>query len=375
MSTSTPPTEPNQPSAPQLKVDLSAGRDLTIGEIVGGDKIVHNVTNVYQVAAPVFGAGMKALGELMKNSEAVRGAVVAFRVDFEAATSQVDVLADYKDLHDLLHQLQFQCYNGIVQAASRFPDDEQSVDNLLDYQLTLEGILTQLRAVVARAPETQPESAWIEDIAEAQADLKAALDGSDTARLKKVTWRLNRLFSTQPTRITTRLNAAARALRLPSLLEALGHARDYLLNIVAEKDKLDQFQTGVDALAQLSEQLQALVTDHERWQTIDVELRRIEALIERDLIELQMSWPDVKAQAASLYGGRAEDWATALVTDVVALDEALAADNPVKVKRAFRSYRRRASDRFYRVDFELKALAGGLRQIGEPLTAILKMIE
>jgi hypothetical protein len=366
---------PPAPPPPTPGITLAAQGDVTVGgDVVGRDKIT-NITNVYQVTAPIAGAGMEALGELIKSSDAVRAAVVAFRTDFEAATGQVDVLADYKDLHDLLHQLQFQCCNLIVQVAGRFPDDEQVVEQLLDYQLTLENILSQLRAVLTRAPQTQPESAWIDDIAAAQADLKAALDESSADKLKKVTWRLNRLLATQPTRITARLNAAARALRLPSLLEALAQARDFLLSQAADKDKLDQFQTGVDALAKLNDQLNTLVNDHESWQTVDVELRRIEALIEKDLMELQMSWPDVKTQAAPLYASRTDDWAVALITDVAALDEALAADNPVKVKRAFRSYRRRASDRFYRVDFELKVLAGELRQIGEPLTAILKMIE
>jgi len=354
-----------------------AGNITVGGDVVGRDKIV-NVTHIYQVAVPQVGAGMQALGEIIQSSAEVRAAIVAFRTDFEAATSQVDILADYKDLHDLLHQLQYECYNRIAQIAGRFPDDGASVDELMEYQLRLETIVAQLQTIVARAPSPsiQSESAWIQQVADAHMQLKSALDRLDAAPLANVTGRLRRLLYNQPMIITTRLNAAARALRLLSLMEALARARDYLLqHSHLAQDKLGQLQMGVDALADLNTRLQALVDDHERWQALDFELRRIEMQIERDLLELQMSWPDVRVQASPLYAGRSEDWAVALTNDAAALDEALAADNPVKVKRAFRNYRNRAGFRFHNVDTELKKLAGELRQIGNPISAVLRMLE
>jgi hypothetical protein len=57
------------------------------------------------------------------------------------------------------------------------------------------------------------------------------------------------------------------------------------------------------------------------------------------------------------------------------LDEALVNNNPVKVRRFFRSYQRRATDRFFRVDVQLKALCGDLRQIGVPLASVLRMVQ
>jgi len=51
-------------------------------------------------------AGLQALGDLIGRSPQMRAALFAFRADFQAACTQVDVLGDYKDLHDLLHRLQ-----------------------------------------------------------------------------------------------------------------------------------------------------------------------------------------------------------------------------------------------------------------------------
>jgi hypothetical protein len=193
--------------------------------------------------------------------------------------------------------------------------------------------------------------------------------------LNQAIWRLNRTLAIQPTRINTRLTAAARALRLPALVEALGVARDHLAAPGLDADKVRQFQSGLEALDSLGRSLQAQVENHDHWQGVDVELRRIEALIDPDLIELQMSWPDLKAIAEPLYHSQSDEWALAMSKEAEALDEALTADNPVKTRRAFRNYRNRAGHHFFQVDSELRKLCGELRPIGEPLTAVLRLIE
>ena len=68
------------------------------------------------------------------------------------------------------------------------------------------------------------------------------------------------------------------------------------------------------------------------------------------------------------------EWATGLEADATALDEAIAQDNPAKSRRYFWRFRRRAGDRFFRVDTALKELCGDLREIGEPLASVMDMI-
>jgi len=70
-----------------------------------------------------------------------------------------------------------------------------------------------------------------------------------------------------------------------------------------------------------------------------------------------------------------DEWAQALQKESRGLDEALAASNPLKVKRGFRNFQRRVSERFFQVDVNLKAVCGDLRQIGTPLDSVLGMIE
>ena len=92
--------------------------------------------------------GLGALGGLLENAE-VRSVVAVFRADFVAASGQIDVLSDYKDLHDLLHDLQFQCYNYIASQTARFPQDDLAADTLADHGLTFRGLVERLQEALA----------------------------------------------------------------------------------------------------------------------------------------------------------------------------------------------------------------------------------
>jgi hypothetical protein len=327
------------------------------------------------VSAPAAAAGgLVALCELMQRSPVVRNAVNGFRNDFKSTHEQVNLLGDYKDLHDQLHKLQFHCYNGVVQAATRFPGDDLTLDSLIDHALTLEGIFEELKQVATRPSISKQELNWIDDVGLAKADLRNAVDSLDEASLKKVIWRLNRLLTIQPARINALLNYSAHALHLSELLSALASVSDTLSSPEFDTNQVAAFQSGLAAFGELNRSLSSLIDDHDHWQALDVELRRIEASIDRDLIEFEMSWPEIKLRAGPLYIDNSEEWASALKRESDILDEECKAKNPLKVRRGFRSYQRRVTDRFYRIDIKLKALCSDMRQIGMPLTAILEMI-
>jgi Effector-associated domain 10 len=319
--------------------------------------------------------GLNALAELMQYPEAI-SAVITFRVDFQAACERIDIIANYKEVHDLLHTLEFQCYNGIVQESKRFPDDETALEILTDHELTLQKLLREVQEVAERETIATNEVMWLKDLERAQVELQGAIEELDTRRLQRTIWLLNRVLAIQPSRINTNLNSAARTLRLPTLVSAMKFICDKLVKSNLDRDKIWQFQEGVEVLAELKERLIALVIGHDYWQELDLELRRIEANLEQDSIELEMSWPDLKERTDVLFAGEPGDpWTVSFQQDSQNLDLALNAQNPVKIKRYFRMYRRRASDRFFQVDVSLKRLCDELREVGEPLASVLRMIE
>ena len=366
-------------------VKLDASQVDIGGDVAGRDKVESAGGHIIHAAAgatvivgalpDVVGQGLMALHELMRRSPDVRQAVFAFQTNFQTAHEQVDTLADYKDLHDILHRLQFQCYDLVVQTAGHFPGDDMTRDNLTDYQLTLDGIVDELRQVSGRSPAPKQELIWIEDVRLADSDLSQAIQALYLSLLKRVIWRLNRVLAIQPSHINALLNQQARALRLPVLLSTLSQVSDNLTALKVDADKASQFQGGVEALRRLADHLAALVEIHDGWQAVELELRRIAALLDQDLQDLEMSWPDLKAKVAGLCGDSHEEWAITLQKDADILTAALPGQNRVTIKRCFRSFRRRASDRFFRIDADLKEVCGELRTIGEPLALVLRMIE
>lgn len=353
---------------------LQAQGDINVGgDVVGGDKIT-NVTNIYQVAPAQAGASLALVGELLQRSQEARAAATAFQTDFLAAYQQLDLLADYKALHDLLHRLQFQCYNTLTQAVPRFPDDELAGQQLDDAKLTLESLAAEAKGVAGRGKVGAADTAWVADLETTQAEVSAGLEAADAKPLGKVLWRLNRVLNQHPARINGALIQAARGLRLPALVSALTALAGYLQQLQLAQEQVDQFAIGLDALGILDLELTRQVGQHDEWQLVDQNLRLIDTAVDRnDLTELQLGWPDLKTKAGALYAG-AEDWAAGLRKDGAALDEALAADNPAKVKRAYRAYRRRASERFFRVDVDLRELCARLREVGAPLASVTRLI-
>ena len=131
-------------------------------------------------------------------------------------------------------------------------------------------------------------------------------------------------------------------------------------------------------LAELNVRLTALLLGHDYWQSLDLELRRIEANLKTDLTELEMSWTDLTERTKVLFSSAGETgdrWTISFQQDSMELDASLNTQNPVQVKRCFRKYRRRASDRFYQVDTSLKRLCEELRRVAEPLASVLRIIE
>jgi hypothetical protein len=321
-----------------------------------------------------IGSGLVALGDLIESAADVREDVIVFRADFEAASDQIALVADYKDIHDQLHSLQFHCYNPIVQEVRRLPDDDEAWENLSNYELTLQGIVARLEEVLSRPTLTRAEAAWVDDLAAAGRDLATAIEALDLKLLKKAVRLLNRVLAIQPAQYNARLNAAARALRLAGLAQGLGRVHSRLPQLQLDAGKVAQFELGIAALAGLSGRLAGLVNEHDAWQAVDLELRRIEAALDMDLSELELSWEDLREDVARLHAGVEEPWAHALVSEAAKLDAAIAAADETRMRHFFRRYRRQAGDRFYRVDIELKRMTDDLRKVGEPLAAVLRLL-
>jgi hypothetical protein len=321
-----------------------------------------------------IGADLGVLAQLMQRS-AVRDLVTTYRADFAAAEQEIDILSNYKDLHDLLHKLQFRCYNVIAQEARRFPSDELAVDNLLNYEVTLQDIVANLQGVMEEAHFPPNETLWVNELLDAQQLLRRALDTLETESLRRVVWLMRRVLALQPSSINHRLSSAARALRLDKIVASLHAIHSALAQGPNDAPQLQQLASGVQELELLNTQLDRLVTEHDLWQEVQRILGRIDDMLLYDLSELELSWPDLTVRVAHLCQQHQGDWVERFAQDSEQLQKALTEQNPGRIRSYFQRYRQRAGNRFFQVDTQLKVLCAQLRKVGESLSTILKLME
>lgn len=313
--------------------------------------------------------GLGALTGLLLSAD-VRTTMALFRAAFLAASQLIDVLSDYIDLFNLLHDLEFRYYNYIASQAARFPGDELVLETLQDHALTFNQIVARLQEVAAR-PTVSEELAWIDELAKAEALLGQALEARDAAALKRWCRLVKRILDRYPSLINARVNAAARSLKMDAIEQGMATILTMLRNSVVASETLEALAAGRASLAELNQRLPSLVRDLDRWQDVDVELRRVEAVLTTDPEELELSWPGIKAQVLALLANEDE---TALRAESARLDDALAAKDTVRGQRYFIRFRRLAARQFYRVVAELKDLCNRLRILGAPLADVARLI-
>jgi hypothetical protein len=306
-----------------------------------------------------------------------RDALAIFHSNFQAAYAQIQVLYDYKRLHDRFQDLD-DLAGLIQQDLRRLPGDGAAWQSLGLYNAEFQDIVGSLLAIVRQASFAGEEARRMEQLSQqlgqSGAEMQAAIGNADGGQLRAVMARLNRVLIREPSRINSRLVAVANTLRLDTLVGTMTAVQRRLERPGVGRESVQQFEEGIAALAKLNERLAPLVANHDDWQALDDELRRVAANLELDLDELAVSWPDLKRMAQELCGDNPADWAQALRTSGDELESALGAENRNQARRLFWRFRGQTSRRFRQVDGELLALCRDLQKVGEPLDLLPEMI-
>jgi hypothetical protein len=317
--------------------------------------------------------GLRALVDLMQQQE-VRDTVVGFKAVFRDTRRQAEVVYNYKDLHDQLHEIQIQCYNQLLREMERFPGDPLAIESLTNSKLTLESKIHSVNEILQRADYLANESVGLQPLQQALATFDEALTKTDPELLKTAARKLGRVMALQPSRINQRLVAAAGNLHLQDLVQAMQKILERLAALHADETKLQQFTDGVRALEALHTALTALIQEHDLWQQVDNRFHLIESDIDNEVESLGESWNEVREIAAPLYEKKLEAWAEKYRLLEERLLKAIAEHNPADARLNFHLCRGRAVDRFYQVDVNLKRSCENLRKIGEPLAAVLDIL-
>lgn len=319
----------------------------------------------------IAGQSLTALIRLLSKPE-VRTAVVAFQTDFEAASEQIAILADYKLVHDLFQELENR-YFLIQNDQKRLPADDTAWDNISLNEPELQGKIKDLISVIQRSTFATDETRWSRQLEKASAQIRVGVEEFELKELKGGIRIIFRILNRQPSRINAQLVATANTLRLDNLEQAIGTICHNLLGSdISVTNVIEEVQRGVGALAGLDGRLKELVREHNSWQEIEDELRRVEVSLNTGIEDLADAWFDLEPMTRNMLNGTEHKWAADLDKVLTSLDTALTDQVVVTVKRLFRRYRSQVGRRFRQVDLELLTLCQDLQRIGESLDMLLR---
>ena len=318
--------------------------------------------------------GLRVLGKL--DADSIRGLAQAYGADFRAARERLERLDVYKSLHGQLHRLRVQEYAYLEAADANFQGGAVGLGILQIYEQNIGQIVTRSRQIVTGRELAASETKWIDELATAQLDLRACIAAADPALLHRVVWRMGRLLATSPEAINTGLRNVARELGDPlgRLEQALSAMHVFLAGRRESALQSTELEAAATALCGVRTQLTLLVSEHDAWQLLDTDCRRVESALRSDLTEFAFSWPDLSAALLKLIDG-ASTWGREARDTVTKVAAAASTGDVAAVRAPFMYLWRQVTFRFYEVDEELWALCGRLQRLDGPLASIVALLE
>lgn len=315
--------------------------------------------------------GVTALIKLMRSPE-IYQAITTFQADFQAASEQIGLMNDYKQIHDLFQELEtrfFLIYND----QKRLPGDDLAWENIEVNEPEVRLKITDIVQAVQLSAFANEEARWTQQLEKVQDEIRQGVENYDYQLLQSGTKLLYRILNRQISRINAKLVTTAGALRLDTLEEAMQTISSNLAQSDYAQDTISEVQGSVAALSGLHTQVNALVREHNAWQELDDELRRVEGTLNQGIEELENAWFDLEPMTHDLVDGVTDEWAVNLANVCGELGSALDEGTAVLIRRLFRRFRSQQGRRFRQVDIELLSLAQELQDVGESLELLLML--
>jgi len=307
-----------------------------------------------------------ALAELgtASGSRALTEALRPFVADFYAIHEQLDLLRDYKDLHDQLHELKLNVFAPIEDDLEALREDDRSlIVTTSRYDLKFWRIISRLREIGDRAHVPAAHYSWITDLKAAHNELKMGVQNANASQIRWALELMRPVIDTQPMSINTRLADVAAGLKLSRLsnaFEAVVAGQDANGLPVASRELLNQ---GIAALGAVQRMLTTLVQDHTDWQRIEIALLGAEQLLASNTLDrFGWRWRSLSLQLQGAIGPALEQ--NQPILDACSrITQALTIGDLDGTITAFDECCRGVEMRIYDLDDQLKRLCGRLGEV------------
>jgi len=345
------------------------GLGLQAGELIrrldNVDQIDKLVSYASEKRPKVSWDDRESLGLVLTETEdELKGNLAKFHDSFQSALQQIDILSDYKDLHDELHDLQFGWFPLVQEKVAGLPDAKGAIRDLRGHERDLRNQIEKLNDIVDGKKVPEAEREWINKLEEARQNLKRGISSAepDLILIRGAVASIRQVVDTQPTSINRDLLLAVGALRLPELRNMVQLVLTKLDERGAHPTIIEKFTRGIADLEKMSSDLDALMEEHDIWQECVSKSPMLEIAFD-NLAFFNTLWKQLKEKASRLYADKQEEWANDLQVAEANLDKAIEANDSGGAKDAFDSFCDAAKRRFWNVDKLIKKKCKELSEI------------
>ena len=225
--------------------------------------------------------GLRSLKDQLGNP-AVYTVVSSYRDDLSRLMDEIDVLANYKALHDYLQRIQLQLYPHMVDRVKRFSTDLSAGQELEYHIATLKEICKGAREKAEALPNTAAVQAeqlqWVVILEAAAAELRQTVAALDELRALQALRSLRQVIRNEPFRVNTLLTWTAEKLPLEQLIKTID---EVIKALPVGGDSASDMKGPLQSLQNLLARLGGRVVEHKQWQGIENEFWEAEEFVEK----------------------------------------------------------------------------------------------
>jgi hypothetical protein len=336
-----------------------------------------------RASATVIVEGLQALSDLIRQNDFAYDAVVFHSRVLEESIKEFEVIADYKFMHDTLHQLQ-----------RGWPDVSAMIKELSEIPLVqairsaafLHDMIVELRKTYEKEFVERAEGASIDKLSSMQVLLDDAINQDDSSKFEPLFLDVRDEVGQFLPRLNNRLKKAMGGLHLRILIDSMTDLCIVLEQVAPQRatKQVEQYGASIGEMNKLDEELSKLIIQHDQWQKNDDFLGYITDELNPDqaeersavsegeiLVKLNMVLKFVREKVNPLLAGQNSRSANALTASSAKLEALILEKDTLKAARYFQGFASQVREFFFDLDTGMKAKCEQLRQIGHKLEDVV----
>lgn len=308
-----------------------------------------------------------------------QGAIAVARANVYDLRRRVAVLVEYKEVHDLLQQLEV---SHRVLYTAVFEQDEPLVAEQIQWRKLAASRVSMQTALLKLCDYVEitsfaADADWNVDLRQASTEVQEACEQRNAGRLADALDVIDQVIGRETSRFNDRLIGAVDALRMTEWVHTLEQISREMPTWPGMNEgpanRFESFAGDVNQLSALAQTLQALRNQHDEWQQVDNVLRSEQPQVVRNVGRFKQRWQRSLGQRVrGLSSDTEADWARHLLVKTSALETSLAKAVAADIADAFYECRSIVSTRFTQIDFQLRGLCRILMEASIPIGTLLE---